>query len=82
MRKALTLLHGVLARACEWGRIASNPAAGVPKPRAGGARAVHPLAPDTVERIRDWLLRRALLRDATLVSVLAYAAYAPARRSR
>jgi integrase len=36
-----------------------------------------PLAPETVEVIRDWLLRRRLIRDATLVSVLAYAGLRP-----
>ena len=77
VRKALTLLHGVLRRACEWGRIASNPVAGVPKPAGTRARSVRPLGPETVERIRDWLLRRALLRDATLVSVLAYGGLRP-----
>jgi hypothetical protein len=43
----------------------------------GRTRAVVPLAPETVEAIRDWLLRRGLVRDATLVSVLAYAGVRP-----
>lgn len=77
VRKALTLLHGVLRRACEWGRIASNPVASVPKPPGGRTRSVHPLTPETVEQIRGWLLRRSLLRDATLVSVLAYGGLRP-----
>ena len=77
LRKTLTLLQGVLQRACEWGRIASNPATPVRKPSAGRARAVVPLAPDTVEAVRDWLLRHRLVRDATLVSVLAYAGLRP-----
>lgn len=47
------------------------------KPPAGRSRAVTPLAPETVEAIRDWLLRRQLVRDATLVSVLAYAGLRP-----
>lgn len=77
IRKALTLLQGVLQRACEWGRIPSNPVVSVRKPQVGRARAVVPLAPETVEAIRDWLLRRRLVRDATLVSVLAYAGLRP-----
>ncbi len=77
IRKALTLLQGVLQRACEWGRIPSNPVAPVRKPPVGRARAVVLLAPETVEVIRDWLLRRRLIRDATLVSVLAYAGLRP-----
>src|SRR3954447_10517339 len=62
-RKALVLLQGVLQRACEWGRIASNPALPVRKPSVGRARAVVPLAPETVEAMRDWLVRRRLPRD-------------------
>lgn len=77
VRKALTLLHGVLQRACEWGRIATNPVRAVPKPPAGRARAVSALPPEVVERIRDRLIRRGLMRDATLVSVLAYAGLRP-----
>ena len=77
IRKALTLLQGVLQRACEWGRVSSNPVQAVRKPPAGRARAVMPIAPETVEAIRDWLLRRQLVRDATLVSVLAYAGLRP-----
>jgi integrase len=77
IHKAMTLLQGVLQRACEWARLASNPARAVRKPTAARARAVEPLAPDAVEAIRAWLLERELLRDATLVSVLAYAGLRP-----
>jgi integrase len=77
IRKSLTLLQGVLQRACEWGRIPSNPVAPVRKPPVGRARAVVPLAPETGEVVRDSLLRRRLVRDATLVSVLAYAGLRP-----
>ena len=54
----------------------------VRKPPAGRARAVRPLAPETVEAMRDWLLRRGCVRDATLVSVLAYAGPAAGRGAR
>lgn len=77
IRKALILLQGVLQRAFEWGRIPSNPAVPVRKPSPGRARAVVPLAPETVEAIRDWMLQHRLVRDATLVSVLAYAGLRP-----
>ena len=40
IRKALTLLHGVLQRACEWDRLTSNPVEPVRKPPVGRARAV------------------------------------------
>jgi integrase len=75
--KAMTLLQGVLQRACEWDRLASKPARAVRKRSSARARAVAPLSPDVVEAIRDWLLRRELVRDATLVSVLAYAGLRP-----
>lgn len=77
IHKAMTLLQGVLQRACEWDRLASNPARAVRKPTAARARAVEPLTPDAVEAIRDWLTQRGLIRDATLVSVLAYAGLRP-----
>lgn len=77
IHKAMTLLQGVLQRACEWDRLATNPARAVRKPTAARARAVEPLTPDAVEAIRAWLLERELLRDATLVSVLAYAGLRP-----
>jgi len=77
VRKTLTLLQGVLQRACEWGRLASNPLATVRKPPARATRAVEPLPPVVVERIRGWLLSRGQLRDATLVSLLAYAGLRP-----
>jgi integrase len=75
--KTLTLLQGVLQRACEWERLASNPVRAVRKPRPAQRRSVTPLAPETVEQMRFWLLHRDLMRDATLVSVLAYAGLRP-----
>lgn len=82
VRKSMTLLQGVLRRACEWGRIASNPVAAVPKPTPGRRRAVVPLAPERIEQIRDRLLRSGRVRDATLVSrYWPTPAFVPARRS-
>ena len=77
IHKAMTLLQGVLQRACEWDRLASNPARAVRKPTPSRARVVEPLTPDAVEAIRAWLLDRERIRDATLVSVLAYAGLRP-----
>lgn len=73
LAKAFTLLGSILARAAEWGRIPSNPARVVRKPPGQPSKTVRPLAPATVERIRDALS----IRDATLVSVLAYAGLRP-----
>jgi integrase len=49
----------------------------VRNPSGARKRSVTPLAPETVEEMRHWLLRRNLIRDATLVSVLAYAGLRP-----
>src|SRR5687768_15399720 len=45
IHKAMTLLQGVLQRACEWDRLASNPARAVRKPTAARTCAVEPLTP-------------------------------------
>lgn len=72
-RKTLSLLGAVLQRAVEWGKITSNPVRLVRKPPGRPARSVRPLAPATVEALRARLGPR----DATLVSVLAYAGLRP-----
>jgi len=74
--KAPTLVGGILERACEWQRIPSNPA----RPRHARCaplptgRAVRPLPPSAVEALRAAVSHR----DATLISVLAYAGLRPA----
>jgi integrase len=75
--KTLTLLQAMLRQAVVWGRIPSNPVAPIRKPRQTRTRAVKPIAPATVEEIRRRFLARRRLRDATLVSVLAYAGLRP-----
>jgi integrase len=72
IRKAMFMLQGVLGLAVLHGAIAYNPVKAVRKPRQL-SRVVRPLAPQTVEAIR----RQLSLRDATLVSVLAYAGLRP-----
>ena len=71
-RKAMFLLQGVLGLAVLHGAIAYNPVKAVRKPRQV-SRTRAALAPQTVEAIR----RQLSLRDATLVSVLAYAGLRP-----
>ncbi|MDP9416328.1 MAG: site-specific integrase [Actinomycetota bacterium] len=80
-RKALAVLSGVLQRAVEWGRLPANPARAVRSPSAPRARAVRPLPPAEVEAIREQLIAAGRLRDATLVSVLAYVGPAPPKPS-
>lgn len=77
VRKALVLLHGVLQRAVGWNRLAANPMAAVKKPPAGRTRLVQSLPPESVEGMRRLLLSQGFVRDATLISVLAYAGLRP-----
>ena len=63
IRKSLVLLQGVLQRACEWGRLGSNPAAIVRKPVPPRKRTIVPLAPERVEAIRFVLLACGRIRD-------------------
>jgi integrase len=72
-RKTLTVLQGILQRAVEWERIGSNPAAVVRKPPSRRKREVKVLDPGMIERLRAQLP----LREAVLVSVLAYAGLRP-----
>lgn len=77
VRKSLAVLQSILQRAVEWDRIGSNPARAVRKPATRRDRAITPLAPATVERMRTSLLDQDRVRDATVVSVLAYAGARP-----
>ena len=69
----MTLLGAILQRAAESRRIAYNPQRVVRKARVPKSAEVRPLAPATVERLRA----ACGLRDATIVSVLAYAGLRP-----
>ena len=77
VRKSLAVLQSILQRAVEWKRIGSNPVRAVRKPPMRRDRAITPLAPATIEGIRTALLGQGRMRDATLVSVLAYAGVRP-----
>ena len=71
------MLQSMLRVAVEWERIASNPVKATRKPRVAVQRAVRPLPPAVVERLRAWLTAHRGARDSTLVSVLAYAGLRP-----
>lgn len=73
VRKVMVFLGGVLQRAAEARRIATNPARQVRKARLPARQEVRPLAPAAVEKLRAVLRHR----DATLVSVLAYGGLRP-----
>jgi len=72
-RKALMMLQGILRRAVVRGLIPANPVSVVDKPRQPPTRRPQPLEPLTIEGIRARLGKR----DATLVSLLAYAGLRP-----
>jgi len=71
--RARAVLSSMLRHAAESEAMPANPLALVRAPRAPHREQVRPLAPATVERIRAQLA----VRDATLVSVLAYAGLRP-----
>jgi integrase len=81
IRKTLTMLQGILARAVEEGRIASNPVSVVRKPSAKRRREIVVVPPEKVEQLRRNILdtdrEHRGDRDATLISVLAYAGLRP-----
>lgn len=72
-RRTLAVLQSIFRLAVEDGKVATNPVAVVRKPTQRRERAIVPLAPITVERVRARLEQR----DATLVSILAYAGLRP-----
>ena len=77
-RKALMVLQGILRRAVVRGLIPANPVTAVDKPRQRPTRRPEPLPPLMVERIRAQLSQR----DATLVSLMAYAGLRPDEATR
>ena len=77
IHKALAIVSGMFRQAVIWDRVDRNPVREIKLPRATRQRFVRPLAPVTVEAMRAVLLEEERLRDATLVSVLAYAGLRP-----
>ncbi len=75
--KALAILSGVCRFAVARGFLSTNPVREVRKPKGRRTRFVTPASPVSVEAIRLALLQRERVRDATLVSVLAYAGLRP-----
>jgi integrase len=77
VRYAMVLLQAMFTLAIEWGEAQANPVAVVRKPRQGRQRAIEPLTPENIERLRSVLLDGGDHPSATLVSVLAYAGLRP-----
>ncbi len=78
IHKTITVLSGMYRYAMKRRRASMNPVRGVEKPSARRARIVEPLVPKQVEAIRGFVGSGRLgRRDATLISVLAYAGLRP-----
>lgn len=73
VRHALELLGSILEHSVRSGRLSVNPARRVRKARRPRREEVRPLAPTAIEEMRTALGHR----DATLISVLAYAGLRP-----
>lgn len=74
VRKALTVLSSILARAAEWGHVGGNVARLVKVPAPGQSREAVAMVPATVEIIRAAMPTH---RDKALVSLLGYAGLRP-----
>jgi integrase len=75
--KTLMVLSGIMRHSQLLGRIPSNPVAPVRINQARRKRAIRPLVPETVERMRARALTDGGVRDAALLSLLAYAGLRP-----
>lgn len=76
--RILMVLSGIMRHAVLRGRIDRNPVQPVRVVQPKRRRAIRPLAPDAVERIRSALLEADDMASATLVSLMAYAGLRPA----
>jgi integrase len=80
IRGVLGMLQSMFRRAVEWGKATGNVVKQITKPSAPRKRAVVPLTPEKVERIRQAMLEMNPtrgIRDATIVSILAYTGMRP-----
>jgi integrase len=80
IRAVLGMLQSMFRRAVEWGKASGNVVKEITKPAVVRKRAVVPLTPETVERIRRAMLKASPtrgVRDATLVSILGYTGMRP-----
>ena len=76
-RRTFAMLQGILERAAEWGKIQRNPVRHLRKPRQVKPRIPRALAPREVEALRRHFLGKGAVRDAALITVLAYAGLRP-----
>jgi integrase len=76
-QKTLMVLSGIMRHSQLLGRIPANPVGPVRIKQPKRQRAIRPLAPATIERMRALVLARDRPRDAALLSLLAYAGLRP-----
>jgi integrase len=80
IRAVLGMLQSMFRRAAEWGKVQGNVVKEITKPAVTRKRAVVPMTPETVEKIRRAMLQlnpTRGVRDATLVSIGAYTGMRP-----
>lgn len=77
IRTAMVVLQSCLRFAVVYGELSSNPVKEVRKPARRPRRTVEPLSPMQVEKIRQELIRLYRFREATFITVLAYAGLRP-----
>lgn len=76
-QKVLVVLSGIMRHSQLLGRIDRNPVQPVRIPQPRRKRAIRPLAPEAVERMRAEVLARGRVREAALLSLMAYAGLRP-----
>lgn len=77
IRRSVLVLQGIIQQAVESEYLSSNPVRSVRKPTVTRQRQVTPWSPELIEKIRHHLNEAGKIRDATLISVLAYGGLRP-----
>ncbi len=80
IRGVLGMLQSMFQRAVEWGKATVNVVKQIKKPAAPRQRAIVPMSPEQVEKIRAAMLAlnpRRGVRDATLTSIMGYTGMRP-----
>ncbi len=77
IRRSVLVLQGIIQQAVESEYLSSNPVRNVRKPTVTRQRQVTPWPPKVIEEIRHHLNEAGKIRDATLISVLAYGGLRP-----
>jgi integrase len=76
-QKVMVVLSGIMRHSQLLGRIERNPVQPVRIQQPRRKRAIRPLAPETIERMRAIALARGRVQDAALLSVMGYAGLRP-----